>query len=933
MLAPPPNNAQPLTYRTSTPADKTLFADPQPIASYVEDVSVFYRYCEYFFTNTIVGTSITKLAQFAVDGLTIKSESEEAERKAEKVIRKIRLKESLVRAIRDYQLYGIFILYPMYKLRKTLKCLKCGTAYKLDELHKENVAQYRRDGDGKYYFKCQALKCPDAGKEKEFKFTETSLASADNIQISLWSPNRIKVAHNMVTGEKQYSYDLDPELKRKVQQNDHFIMCTLPEVFISAAQKNMKVRISQDKIFVYEAPTLSIHGLPIPPMARIFYELGLRIKYMAANKTVAEDTLVPLRILFPVERNTTAGAPLAQTIDLKTWVDSVHRELEKFKRNKSYVPVMPIEVGTTNIWGDGKLLGTDQELRANMQDIMAGMGTPIEFMYGGATWSRQNVSAMVLQNQIKMLVDAAQDTVAFVEEKLNQNKTEAEQVELKLNVPELVEAYSKLAFLAQEHDKGNLSSETYYKHLGEDYSTEMRYKKRELEKFPEIKKLVAQEQGQMQYEQTKASLSLQSDQREIARKETLKDSIAQAAVERDAQETQLKTQTRQQLIQMKLQQMAEQRQMAMQQVMSDQQARQQMNMMKQQLNIQEESQLRMGKEQMGMQIEGMKQQAVAEVETQDLVAEYQNQKQMQDAFASMPPETQQEIQQLPPEKQQAKIQEYMQQMTYEQAAQSLSPEQQEQYRQTPEEEKQAFLDQIMAEQQQQEQLSQDPNYMKAQIEAQAKNDPQKIEEKAKVYNRLTPEQRLTYEAEMMQEDTDTYSGVKEMADQMATYEYVAKLLNAEPEEADTVWREITATRPEITDEVYNQIEQQLLYMDQAAKYAMQLQALKQNPTEWKKMFDDINANSPEPFRKMIYNEYAKLITGNKKREHADYQLGIYAKAVAGSMAAMSDQERNTLLVNIRAESPDLYKRVMQSYMDLDMDRQVSAGQEIARPSL
>jgi hypothetical protein len=330
-------------------------------------------------------------------------------------------------------------------------------------------------------------------------------------------------------------------------------------------------------------------------------------------------------------------------------------------------------------------------------------------------------------------------------------------------------------------------------------------------------------------------------------------------------------------------------------------------------------------------MDGMKQQAVAELEAQDLAEQYQMNKQMEEAYASMPPEQQQEIQQLPPEQQQAKVQEYMQQMTYEQAVQSLDPEQQEQYQQTPDEEKQAYLDQVMAEQQQQEMMAQDPNYMKQQMEESAKNDPKKIEEKARVYNRITPEQRAAYEAEMMQEDTDIYAKVKEMADQMASYEYVAKLINAEPDQADMLWREITATRPEITDEVYNQVEQQLLFMDQAAKYAMQLHALKDNAVEWKKMFDEINAHSPESFRKMIYTEYSKIVSGQKENEKADFQLNTYAQSVAGSMAMMTDSERNQLLLNLKTESPDLYAKVMKSYMDMDLAGQVNSIQEPGQP--
>jgi len=274
--------------------------------------------------------------------------------------------------------------------------------------------------------------------------------------------------------------------------------------------------------------------------------------------------------------------------------------------------------------------------------------------------------------------------------------------------------------------------------------------------------------------------------------------------------------------------------------------------------------------------------------------------------------------QLSPEEQEMALQQHMQQMQTEQTEQSLTPEQQQEYSQMPEEQRQQYLEQVVSEQQSQEALSQDPNYQKQQIEDMTKSNPQKLQDMANVYNRITPEQRKVYEDEMMKEDTETYAKVKELADSMSTYTYVAKLLNADTSEADAIWQEITVTRPEIADEVYNQIEQQLLYVDQATKYAIQLNLLKGNTKEWSKMFDDLNTNSPEAFRKMVYNEYAKVITGHKEKETTEFHLNTYAKTVAGSLSAMNDKERNNFLVAIKSESPDLYARVMKNYMDLDL---------------
>jgi hypothetical protein len=66
--------------------------------------------------------------------------------------------------------------------------------------------------------------------------------------------------------------------------------------------------------------------------------------------------------------------------------------------NSNYIPILPLPIGNQTIGGDGRALMLNQEIRLESEQIIAGMGVPVELIFGGLSFSASNVSLRMLEN-------------------------------------------------------------------------------------------------------------------------------------------------------------------------------------------------------------------------------------------------------------------------------------------------------------------------------------------------------------------------------------------------------------------------------------------------------------------------------------------------------------------------------------------------------
>jgi hypothetical protein len=86
------------------------------------------------------------------------------------------------------------------------------------------------------------------------------------------------------------------------------------------------------------------------------------------------------------------------SMNLLQWRDKIEQEIIRWRLDNNYIPIMPVPVGQQTLGGDGRSLMLNQEYRVWSEHIVVGMHTPVEFVFGGVSYSASNVTLRMLEN-------------------------------------------------------------------------------------------------------------------------------------------------------------------------------------------------------------------------------------------------------------------------------------------------------------------------------------------------------------------------------------------------------------------------------------------------------------------------------------------------------------------------------------------------------
>ena len=141
---------------------------------------------------------------------------------------------------------------------------------------------------------------------------------------------------------------------------------------------------------------------------------------------------------------------------------------------------MPIPVNAQIVGAQGKALMLTNEIQEVTNQILAGMGVPNEFVYGGLQWSGANVSLRMLENQFINYRNMMQQVIDYI----------VDQCHAYFNMPKIavrMQSFKMADDVAQKDilmrmvDSGVMSKHTMLKELfpGIDYDKEQEYIRKE----------------------------------------------------------------------------------------------------------------------------------------------------------------------------------------------------------------------------------------------------------------------------------------------------------------------------------------------------------------------------------------------------------------------------------------------------------------------
>ena len=351
-------------------------------------IKALLRWCRYYYlTNPLINSVIHKMSEYPITEIIIDERDAKVKEKWEELLgQHLRYRAFQIEVGLDYFTYGMCAITIHFPFTKYLICRSCGFKDKASRLpYKWRNLDYIMD-------------CPKCHHNASAKVQDFNERDIRRIRLQRWNPEYINVDPGFAGNDPLYSFEIPLQLRNDILLGKKNILDTIPDIFIEAIKRNKFISFTPENIFVMKRPIIAQKddgwGMPLifPVLKDTFYLQILR----KAQEAIAQEHIIPLRILFPQAGG--ASSDPYTTISLDNWKGRMEGEIAKWKYDSNYIPILPLPIGNETIGGDGKALMLHQEMRAWSEQIIAGMGVPQEFVFGGMQYSGSNVSMRMLEN-------------------------------------------------------------------------------------------------------------------------------------------------------------------------------------------------------------------------------------------------------------------------------------------------------------------------------------------------------------------------------------------------------------------------------------------------------------------------------------------------------------------------------------------------------
>lgn len=350
-------------------------------------MKLLLRWCRhYYMVNPLINSVVHKMSEYPITDLVFDEQDPKAKGRWEETLHEMKFRAFQVEVGLDYFTYGMCVVTAHFPFNKYLVCRMCPW----EELA-EKVPYRWLNLD-------YIVTCPKCGYTGPAKVKDWYYRDVRKIRLLRWNPENIHVEQQSAGADPKYTFEMPALLKNDVILGKRVTVNTIPDTYLEALKRNKYISFTPDNVFVFKRPIISQKdngwGMPLvlPVMKDVFYLQILR----KAQEMIAQDHIVPMRILFPQASGATSDP--YSNIDLNHWKVRIESEVAKWKFDQNYMPVMPIPLGSETIGGDAKALMLYQEIELTSKQVVAGMGVPYEFVFGGLSYSGSNVSLRMLEN-------------------------------------------------------------------------------------------------------------------------------------------------------------------------------------------------------------------------------------------------------------------------------------------------------------------------------------------------------------------------------------------------------------------------------------------------------------------------------------------------------------------------------------------------------
>jgi len=428
-----------------------------------ENVHQLHLWCRYYFlTNPVINVACQKMAEYPVTPLVWETDDQQLGDLYTSLEAHLRLRQFQVEIGLDYNVYGNGFASVFFQLEKYLVCRNCKERYRASK----NRSRYKWKS-GRFYLRCEKCNTEDFADQ-----ADNYPRNARGARLIRWNPENVEIKHNEITGNSRYYYRLPRGVVNDVRLGDPETIETLPFQFLEAARSGRALLFHPDNFFHLKRPTIAQKdqgwGSPLifPLLKDAFY---LQVMKKAQESLLLEH-VVPLRMIFPGAPTGGNDGPFG-AYNLSNWKQKIDVELSMWKRDHNYIPILPMNVGYQQIGGQAKALILHQEFRIHAEQMLAGAGIPVEFVYGGLQWSSSNTSLRALENTFLGYNIERYNLTRFVVDKVA-NHMGWPKVPFRFEKFRMADDLQRAMFYFQLNQANKVSDQRLLEEIGEDFDTE-----------------------------------------------------------------------------------------------------------------------------------------------------------------------------------------------------------------------------------------------------------------------------------------------------------------------------------------------------------------------------------------------------------------------------------------------------------------------------
>lgn len=421
------------------------------------------------------------------------------------LLKPLDIKTTIQSLLRDRMTYGNAFASLIVPFKRFLGCPRCGNFWTLKEVYNNPVFKFNFSASCEFVATCPGCRHGYRGK---MNVLDEEDDNETRIKIKRWSPHQIEIVHNAYTDDCQYIWRIPEEDKRRVRDGKLFDLERTPKGVLEAIRDNKVYKFHDGSLFHMKEPYLAGHlnrgwGMPriLLNFGQIYYVQVLR----RANEAIAQDYVIPFRILTPAARSGSGkeGGALTDPLHMFDGLDfrsQVVSMVRRRRRDPAGFNVLPFPVQYQMLGAEANQLAPRDLLDQGMETLLNDVGTPVELYKGSLQLQTAPVALRLFESTWHHLVHDANAFLSWVVEQVSQVLS-WEKVQASLKRVTLADDVQEQINALQLYMSQQLSGTTALKYLGHDWKSEQKRIAEEARMQAEIQARVQEEMEQAGFAQ------------------------------------------------------------------------------------------------------------------------------------------------------------------------------------------------------------------------------------------------------------------------------------------------------------------------------------------------------------------------------------------------------------------------------------------------